>query len=188
MKRKKEHKTPQEKKELSYKNEYPVRAEYPHAFRRQWPKTESLVERQYRRKVKQVIKNTLGKQQLNNEIEEIEVKIIRREKLKKYYYKPTPLREVVKDTLSWRLRHFAWNYFKHSYDKELHFDKFSKLLSSIIEGKTDISKSLALQFSLWLNPYCKESKSVWLESYFSDSPDKKKRLLDWIKSFSLLEQ
>ena len=188
MKRKKEYKTPQEKKELSYENDYPLRAEYPHAFRRQWPKRESLIERQYRRKAKQVIKTDLVKQGSGNEVEGIEIKTIRRKKIKKYCGKPLSLREVVKDTLNWRLRHFAWNYFKNPYDKEEHFDGFSKLLTTIIEGKSSTSKSLAFQFFVWLQPSHKESKSIWLESYFSDYPDMKKRLLAWINSFSPLEQ
>jgi hypothetical protein len=49
-------KSPQEKKRLAYDRDHVTPAEYPHAFRKLWPKKKATVERAARRKARRVLK------------------------------------------------------------------------------------------------------------------------------------
>lgn len=52
--------TPQEKKRLSLKKDHPLVAEYPHAFRKSWPKKKRRAQRTFRRKTKQALDQGKG--------------------------------------------------------------------------------------------------------------------------------
>jgi hypothetical protein len=49
---------PLKKKRLAYDRDHVTPAEYPHAFRRKWPRKKAKAERATRRKVRQVLKMT----------------------------------------------------------------------------------------------------------------------------------
>lgn len=48
-------KTPQEKKRLAYDRDHVSPAEYPHAFRKTWPRKKAQAERSARREVRQLL-------------------------------------------------------------------------------------------------------------------------------------
>ncbi len=48
-------KNPHEKKRLAYDRDHVSPAEYPHAFRKTWPRKKARAERRARRKVRQVL-------------------------------------------------------------------------------------------------------------------------------------
>lgn len=50
-----EGKTPQQKKELAVKKDHFVRAEHPHAFRKNWPRKKARTNRDYRRKTEEIL-------------------------------------------------------------------------------------------------------------------------------------
>ena len=49
-------KTPREKKRLAYDRDHVSPAEYPHAFRKTWPRKKAQAERSTRRKVRQALR------------------------------------------------------------------------------------------------------------------------------------
>lgn len=48
-------KSPPEKKELALKKDHFIIAEYPHAFRKNWPRKKARTNRDYRRKTEEII-------------------------------------------------------------------------------------------------------------------------------------
>jgi hypothetical protein len=68
-------KSPREKKRLAYDRDHVTAAEYPHAFRKQWPRKKARANRACRRQVRQVLQAADG---------EIAVHEIRREQVQKW--------------------------------------------------------------------------------------------------------
>ncbi len=78
-------KSPRAKKRLAYERDHVAPAEYPHAFRKQWPRKKARAGRAYRRKVRQLLRAAGA---------DAPVAAVRREEMRKWG--TVPLRESVR--------------------------------------------------------------------------------------------
>lgn len=188
----KERKTPQEKKALDYKKTHLNMAEYPHAFRRHWPRTEARTNRKYRRQIAQLL-DQIEYTTLNDESEELNAQAlpIRRDEVRKKSG-VISLHDRVSGTLEYRVSRTGWNYFKKPYDSSLHHEPFIGLLTALTSGKNDHARELALLFNEFLDPpeitdypkpeawKAESSIRSWLKAFFVDEPEWEPLLRTWI--------
>src|SRR5688572_352228 len=105
----KRRRTPAEKKALAYKKDRAIGAEYPHAFRRQWPRKKARVQRKERRQVSQSLAQVTQSYQ-EEQGDDILLKPIQRD-IVESWEDPIPLSVWVKDRQFRRIYRTAWNFF-----------------------------------------------------------------------------
>jgi len=75
---------PQEKKALAYRKDHVVEAEYPHAFRRNWPRKKARSHRAYRRRVRQLLDRVHAVAVEDaDERDDVQAEAVRREQVRK---------------------------------------------------------------------------------------------------------
>lgn len=175
--------TPQEKKRLRYSKDHFVEAEYPHAFRRYWPKKKALASRAYRRTIRHKLVNI----QEIPVLEEVDthIRAIRREEVNKGG--ATFLRELVDNKLSKRRHRLGWNFFKRPYSTVLDRKRFIVFLASLTEGKSQESTEYARVVEQWLDPPIESARWLriverqkWLHAFFQDEPEWENCLRQWV--------
>ncbi|MBI4676775.1 MAG: hypothetical protein HY748_04265 [Elusimicrobia bacterium] len=87
-------KTPQEKKRLSLKRDHPLLAEYPHGFRKSWPRKRRRAQQTFRHKVKQDLNPAKGTMD-SAIVERLDPERNRRKKIPKWSSRP--LGQVIKE-------------------------------------------------------------------------------------------
>jgi hypothetical protein len=183
----KRQRTPSEKKALSYKKDYITIAEYPHAFRRNWPRKKARLQRAERRKVRQLLRQVTPEQQAE-ERDYTPLKPVRRRRIKKWGV--TALGTRVRERLQARVNWTAWNFFKSPYNSKRHREKFVKFLETLIEGRTEKSQALAHLFDDIMAPprphppfgkIYADRRREWLQAFFKDEPAWEGRLRTWIQ-------
>jgi hypothetical protein len=180
--------TPAEKKQLEYTKDHVNSAEYPHAFRKSWPRKKAKASRAYRHKIVQLSSKLVTRQE-EDFLDEESPEIVRRREVKKWSVAPMGM--IVQGRLEDRIRRTAWNFFREPYDSTRHRERFAKFLASQIDGTTENSRRLALLFQAALSgPQGYNSRSGswghrrdWLQDFFRDEPDWERRLRAWIASF-----
>jgi hypothetical protein len=202
----KRRRTPTEKKALSYKKDHAISAEYPHAFRRQWPRKKARVQRKERRQVNQSLTQVTQSYQ-EEQGDDILLKPIQRNFVESWG-DPVPLGIWVKDRQFRRIYRTAWNFFKVPYTSNLHRDSFKAFLQIVTKGRTIYSGRLAQLFSELLSSSAKQGrsefdgiysyqdkiskqeyqskthwKSDWLRAFLKDEPEWEERLRAWIAEF-----
>jgi len=120
--------TTQEKKAYAYQREHFDTAEYPHLFRRSWPKKKARAQRAYRRKVKQSLETFL-----TQDIDKLEV-----QSRLSQIQKEMPEKWLVLTLRAWldvrrgqRTHRLARHLFRIRYNAEAHQSRFSSLLASL---------------------------------------------------------
>ncbi|MBI4752699.1 MAG: hypothetical protein HY774_29775 [Acidobacteria bacterium] len=191
-------KNPVEKKHLSLVRDRYVLAEYPHAFRRQWPQKKKIATRKVRHALNQLTHQTIA----GDDLEAGEARFDkgffnRRQKLTKWG--TLPLGEQIKRTSDFRLVRFAWNYFKEPYDSLKHREGFKRVIETLVHGKTEVSAKQATWVRYWLIAEQVEANRIihpkyfswrlgranWLAAFFADEPAYRTLLQDWVESFDL---
>jgi hypothetical protein len=189
---KKKRKSPQEKKAESYKKDRRLRAEYPHAFRRKWPKKKVRAERSYRRRMHQLLVK-LRIRQDEDDIEGFTSDSIRREKPLKWPGTAKPLGAFLEERRMERVQKIARNYFKHPYNSDKHREGFSDFLAEVTKDQGERGRELALAFEyllfgntgsvveseLRLGAWRNESRREWLKAFLHDEPEWEDRLIKW---------
>lgn len=194
-------KNPLEKKQVSLIKDRFVPAEYPHAFRRQWPRKKKIATRQMRHTLNQLTHQAIA----GGDFEAGEARFDkgffnRRQKLTKWG--TLSLGEQIKRTSGSRLVRLAWNYFKEPYDSSKHREGFQRVIETLVNGKTPASAKQATWVRYWLMAEQVETTRIlhpkyfswrsgrarWLAAFFADEPAYRKLLQDWVESFDLETQ
>ena len=190
----KERKTPQQKKALSYKKDRVVTTEYPHAFRRNWPRKKAFANRAYRRRIHQAVVQYHVHEGAEEFVTRDPATIRRRPERK--WGPPTALCDVVVYHLQTRIHRIGWNFFKSEYDSARHQQQFIRFLQAQIAGKTGRAREIARFFNSilqpreldteleegpWLREWSRNSRAAWLAAFFGDEPDWEPRLRAWIR-------
>lgn len=194
-------KNPLEKKQVSLIKDRYVPAEYPHAFRRQWPRKKKIATRQMRHTLNQLTHQAIA----GGDLEAGEARFDkgffnRRQKLSKPEI--PNLVEYIERRLAFRFVRHAWNYFKKPYNPVTHREGFKRVIETLINGKTPVSAKQATWVRYWLMAEQVETTRIlhpkyfswrsgrarWLAAFFADEPAYRKLLQDWVESFDLETQ
>ena len=189
--------TPQEKKDLAYRKDHHVNAEYPHPFRRIWPRKKAHAHRAYRRQVHQLLAQVEAPTAPSDDrAGDVQAEAVRRKQVRKWsvgkgYGGASPLRDWVDRQWEQRVTTTAHNFFKRSYDEDLHGERFAAFLAILIEGKSSYSRRLAVIFNEalsdplshhddvpenWRHPF----RHQWMAAFFARHPEWEPRLRGWI--------
>ncbi len=177
----KRQRTPQEKKRLRYVKDSDPNAEYPHAFRKSWPKKKARIKQSQRRAVRQDLSELIHGEQA----EEVESRVRTRTSFRLIKWGARSLGERVRQSLQKRRDTIGWNSFRQGYSRPLHRKKFIAFLKSLMEGDTPESARRKDVVRGWLQsrrgPYLVGNRRRWLDAFFQDAPDWERKLLDWVK-------
>lgn len=179
--------TPEEKKQIAYDKDHVVRADYPHAFRRNWPRRKARAARKERRKVRQMLGELVPEQQAEAR-EAMPIRPVRRDLARKMAY-AVPLREHVAHRHSMRVYRTAWNFFKRPYDTALHQVRFAAFLEQITQEDTPHTRKVAAMFRHILQPLSDlrpasidRFRAQWLRAFLRDEPAWAGRIVEWAAS------
>ena len=114
---------PTEKKAVAYEEDHRNQSEYPHAFRRIFPRKKARASRTYRHQVRQYIADNA--EQIIQE-EESSIPPVRRKVIRKWT--PIALGDWVAFRQGKRIRQVAWNYFRYPYERERDRERFAAFL------------------------------------------------------------
>lgn len=173
-----------------------ISAEYPHAFRRQFPRKRAIANRLERRKVRQQL-NGLAAPEHQEERDIMPLRPVRRPIVRKWSYSAVPLKEWIKDRHEFRASRTAWNFFKQPYDSQYHRQRFANFLQTLTSNHnksphtTTVAKTFQLvlnapERSVWRNNILHiDRRYTWLQAFFKDEPLWEARLRDWIAIYKL---
>lgn len=177
---------PTEKKAAAYENDYRNQSEYPHAFRRIFPRRKARANRTYRHQVRQYV---AGNAENILQQEESSIPPVRRKTVRKWT--PLPLGRWVEHRQAKRIRQVAWNYFRDPYVRERDSERFSGFLAGTIAVDTAETRALALHWHVLLHGFKPgqprsymndDRRSAWLQAFLTDNPDWDQRLHAWMAS------
>jgi hypothetical protein len=179
---------PQAKKALAYQRDHRIAAEYPHQFRRSWPRKEARLNRRYRRRVQQLL--DAARQYTPEQQADLSVIPVRRYIARKQGV--VPLGEWVEGGTFGHavaaLRHF----FAQPYNLTLHRDRFAILVTAAMAGHGLYAHSIARYLNeilpdppLPIEPNRQwrtrsSSERYWLAAFLDDSPGWNEQLRAWI--------
>lgn len=177
----KRQRTPQEKKRFRYAKDSDPNAEYPHAFRKSWPRKKARVKQSQRRAVRQDLSELIQGEQA----EEVESRVRARKTFRLTKWRVRSLGERVEQSLQKRRDTIGWNNFRQGYSRTLHRKKFIAFLKNLMEGDTPESLLRKDVVRGWLQsrrgPYHADHRRRWLDAFFQDAPGWERKLLDWVK-------
>ncbi len=188
-------KPPAEKKALAYQKDHIVDAEYPHAFRRKWPVKKARANRAFRRRAHQLLNEVDSVTLDQDDSGEVRLETVRRREVRKWG-SAIPLGARVEERKRLRVMRTAHNYFKTPYAGNLHRERFTAFLASLVEGRTENSRELALFLNDLLDAPesaarpsypcgASPSQRQWLSAFLSESPEWESRLRAWIRQFKI---
>lgn len=191
----KQRRTPQEKKALVYTRDTRVSTEYPHTFRRAWPRKKAQAHRAYRRTVHQLLRHTDRPDPCSDEAGPVQVGAVRRRQVRKWdqgrHGSAVPLRTWIAGQHELRIVRTAHNYFKEPYQQAVHGARFAAFLSTLLAGTTTMSRQYAVLFNEllphpqshpWPTPPWgwRDQERAWFAAFLRDYPTWEQRLQQWI--------
>ncbi|MGN6759086.1 MAG: hypothetical protein ACTHMJ_22175 [Thermomicrobiales bacterium] len=188
----KNHLTPGQKKALSYRKDHRNGAEYPYGFRHSWPLKKAHANRKYRRQVRQHVSQARQSRFADNH-DDLTPLPVRRDSVKKRG--AIPLENWIHDGLMFRIQRIARVHFRYPCDGGVASERFIRFLTTLVQGRTEQSRQLALYFNELLDPpelpvetdYVhspSRARRDWLKAFFNDEPDCEHLLRNWIASFA----
>jgi hypothetical protein len=178
--------TPQQKKELEYDKDHYVIAEYPHGFRKSWPKKKRFSNQAFRHKVAQALSHL----QRPTDAEEVESEArgIARKRLR-HKWGVVPLRERVAIRLQRRRARLAASFFSAPYLARRDRGPFAAFLDALMTEKSGEAAIHARIIKGWLGPAPRVqpwphhiAPQDWLKPFFEDEPHYEARLSEWIEA------
>jgi hypothetical protein len=185
--------SPQQKKTLAYHKDRFVVAEYPHAFRRKWPRKRAYASRAYRHRVHQLLGEHKGTLLQESDAAGGErVKAVHRREVRRWG--TMTLRERVHFRQWRRASGTARKYFSYPYSAERDRQRFTMFLASLTTGATPALRDVALFFadlldaaqhaspdvSAYMPGYNSHQRPSWLRAFLRDEPEWEPRLRAWI--------
>ncbi len=187
--------SPAEKKALDYRKNRTVHAEYPHAFRKQWPRKKARSHRKYRRQSHQSLFAVIPRRMIADEIDDVQQVPVQRDRVKKWTYRgmsTLSLRELVLYRLQRRAEVTLASFFKEPYTPDRHREKFSHFLASITSSHSLQVRIMAELLGRLLDAPMMvkmgrfqrlQRRCAWLDRFLIDEPAWEPRLRAWIASF-----
>jgi hypothetical protein len=142
--------TPQQKKKLEYTKDHYVIAEYPHSFRRTWPKKKQRANQAYRHHVRQAL----------GAADQDKVSGVAQRPYRRPKWGVVSLGERValrRRKLGLRL---GWNFFKSPYQSQYHRESFAAFLHTLMAEKSGEALDHARAVQGWLTP--SQELTPWL--------------------------
>jgi hypothetical protein len=182
---------PQEKKALAYRKDHEVQAEFPHAFRRQWPRNKARSQRAFRRRVQQLLAQVHAVPTDEDDASgAIQAEAFRRKQVRKWGV--ITLRERVEAAYEQRICTTAWNFFKKPYRREEHRERFAAFLETITASITPYLRDVACFLgdvldgtdALATGRHVYQplpSQRAWLHAFLADEPAWESRMRTWIE-------
>jgi hypothetical protein len=183
----KRQRSPQEKKELSYKRDRRPPAEKLSASGKDSPKKKVFATRAYRHKFTEALHNVDAETALEgDEPLLVEVLAVRRREVKK----PTvsSLRESIKNKLDNRARARLISYFRTAYNSQTHRQSFTNFLETEMQAGTVFAEELAFYIDDLFIPTSQrplrkyelaDDHKQWFKAYLADNPEIEARLREW---------
>ena len=180
--------TPQTKKELDYEKQHFSACEYPHAFRKNWPRKKARVNREYRRKA-DVLLSKISIEPAAALEQKIEYKGLTRNRFGKSVLRKRLRKlgvETLKERVDWRLvkrtSQIGRNYFKDPYRSEKHKAGFIRFLQSNVITSSKLAISYASFFDEVLDTSHRTyiTQYGWLQCFFKDAAGWERTLRRWI--------
>jgi hypothetical protein len=182
--------SPPEKKATAYRKDHVVAAEYPHAFRRNWPRKRHYANQAYRHRVHdllQAVKETCPQEDDGAEV--LGIKAVRRREVRKWG--ATSLRDRVADRQQMRVERTGWNFFRAPYVSARDRERFVAFLTTLTQLNTPNGRDVAQFFQDMLatpaHPSCERQifngmarRRSWLRAFLRDEPAWGPRLQAWI--------
>lgn len=176
----KRRRSPQEKKRLRYRRDFDPDVEYPHSFRKSWPRKKARVTRAHRRTVKQDLEALLG----GASLDAVSASVAAHRKFALGKGGARSLRERVEHSLKRRCSTIGWNFFRRGYSSRRDRENFIAFLESLMEGRTTEATLRKDVVRAWLkgpdDSYNAANRGRWLEAFFKDVPEWERKLLDWL--------
>jgi hypothetical protein len=173
--------TPQEKKRLRYAKDFDPAAEYPHGFRKTWPRKKARIKQSHRRAVRQDLSELIH----GGQVDEVESRIQAKKTIRLTKWGARSLGKRVEQSLQKRRDTIGWNNFRQRYSRTLHRKKFIAFLESLMEGDTPESRHRKDVVQIWLQSqtgaYLVGHRRQWLDSFFRDASGWERKLLDWME-------
>lgn len=179
---------PQAKKALAYQRDHRIAAEYPHQFRRSWPRKEARLNRRYRRRVQQLLdaaRQYTPEQQADLSVIPVHRYIARKQGV-------VPLGKRVEDGMFGRAAAALRRFFAQPYNPTLHRDRFATLVTEAMAGHGLYARCIAQYLNeilpdpplpiepsrQWHTRSYRERD--WLAAFLDDFPDWDEQLRAWI--------
>jgi hypothetical protein len=179
---------PTDKKQIAYKKDHVYYAEYPHTFRKTWPRKKAFSKRAERHKVREkLILLTIADDDNQGDFA---LKPVRRKYISKWVGSAVPLGESVKRRLRKRGEWLGWNLLKVPYSTDEHRDRFVVLLESVTRMEGESARGFAEMIAPVLLPGSLHDhygrprsyfREAWLRSFFADAPEWEPRLRAWVE-------
>ena len=179
---------PAEEKERSYKRDRYVRAEYPHAFRKQWPRKKAYAQRKYRHQTRQAVQAATPDKISADELDDIDVESVRRVPIRKWGFPgetTARLEDIIQQRLERRAQAALTRFFKYAYDSNRDRERFEQFLEAVISSDSALNQHIVQAFQQLLDApqmvtiagYQRQSRrSAWLDTFLADQPVWAKRL------------
>lgn len=179
---------PREKKNLSYREDRYPYAEYPHGFRRRWPRKKAQASRAYRHSVRQALDLARDPALAAEGDADARVQAAHRRVVRKWGTES--LGERVAERRRRRIEHMAYNLFSEPHTLEVH-RRFHAFLMALTTGTSPFTREAAAFFRLLLDPqgsayhdqrlqYLIVARRHWLWEFLRDEPEWEERLRAWV--------
>lgn len=204
----KQFRSPQQKKDLSYKKDHRTPTEDTQVAGKTWSNKKAYTNRSYRHKVDQLL-HTVEIGIADEDLQNLPADAVpvRRAPLGKPG--PATLRSAIKGSLRGRAKAKLASYMRNPYNSETHKEIFTRFLHAELKHRTALSRELAMLLEVMLksrkNPprairqnkysylsgthpdsariyYEADTNSrAWLQAYLKDTPEMEAALRGWIK-------
>jgi hypothetical protein len=161
-------KSPQEKKRLETSRDFVSPSEYPHAFRKGWPRKEARAERARRRASRQEMRGLLSEEE-----QEATREGPAREPVRKWGARP--LGEDIGDKIARRVRRAVWGMLQSPRARQELDARCEELLLGVVRREDAYCGPLAQFWEELLT-----QRPPWLARFLAQSPAWEGRLRDWI--------
>ena len=174
------------------------KAEYPHGFRKSWPRKKARISRAHRRTVRQATRDSIGLT-IDDGFDLPAIGLRKRPPLKKWMSDEPSLRERIACQRSRRYRRLAWNYFKDPYSSARHRERFAGVVRALIVGDPANMPEYAARVRRWFSTdpsalprfgfglgtlgggmhWIEWNVGTWLEAFGRDEPELHAQLRAW---------
>jgi hypothetical protein len=187
---------PRAKKIVAYQKDHRIAAEYPHQFRKSWPRKEAQLNRRYRRRVQQLLDE--ARQYTPEQQADLSVIPVRRYIARKQGV--VPLGKWVEGGTFGRAAAALRHFFSQPYNTTLHRDRFAILVAEAMAGHGLYARSIAQYLNeiladppmpIDLNRQWRtrsSSERDWLAAFLHDASGWDEQLRAWIVRMAKVER
>lgn len=181
---------PREKKEREYEDRFAC-SEYPHLFRKGWPRKKAKASRRFRRRAEGLLRGLEGDAgevlERAEDAGATEAAVRRADVRRVRKWGTVSLRDRVRLSRRERVERLGFNFFTSPYDPAEHRKPFKTFLAAQMEGRTEHTREAASFIAYLLDepeitPFYDRhyNKRAWVAAFLRDAPGWEARLRAWI--------